>query len=60
MKNKSKITGNKNIVIQGSHIQTTDSKKKSYTVVGIIIAFVTLVIAIIVGWNNIVEFFNCK
>jgi len=58
MKNKSKINGNQNVVIQGSNNQTTNSNKRNYALAGIIIALVALLVAIIVGWDNIVNFFN--
>ncbi len=63
MNNKSKITGNKNVVIQN----TKDSKirvnegspekqKNNYQLIGIIIGIVSIIVAIIIGWEEIIKF----
>ena len=66
MNNKSKIKGNKNFVIQGnrdSNIKIDDENNKSltkrnYTLIGIIIGIIGLIVTIIIGWDNIINFFT--
>lgn len=63
--NKAKIKGDSNTVIQGSknsEVNTgeiTDKKKVDmYQIVGIIIAILALVVTVIAGWDEIVNFFS--
>lgn len=63
MKDKSKISGDKNVVIQNtkdSDIKigefNTDKQKSSYQLIGIIIGAVSIIVAIIIGWEEILKF----
>jgi hypothetical protein len=64
MRNKSKIKGNNNSVYQevnDSKISTLNSMpetKNNYSIIGIVIAILTLLISIIIGWDNIENFFT--
>lgn len=63
MGNKSKINGDGNVVVQGSSNTKVNSGSNSktpndfnYQRWGIILTIISIVIAIIVGWDNIAEF----
>ncbi len=63
--NKAKIKGNSNTVIQGSKGskvttgENTDKKKvDTYQVIGIIVTVLALVVSVIIGWDEIVNFFS--
>ncbi len=63
MGNKSKINGDSNVVVQGSSNTNVNSRSNSktpndfnYQRWGIILTIISIVIAIIVGWDNIAEF----
>lgn len=65
MKNKANIKGDRNFVFQGinkSKIdlnnETVESSKSKYAVIAIIVAIVGIIISIIIGWDNILNFFN--
>lgn len=63
MKNKSRIQGDNNSVYQeitNSNIDSLDSPKhsKSYVIIGIIVAILTLIATLIIGWENIEKFFT--
>jgi len=65
MKIETKIKGDKNIVIQGIknskiNIQNENkdlTNKRTYTLIGIIITVLGLIATIIIGWDNIINFF---
>lgn len=62
MKNKSRIQGDNNSVYQGiknSNVDSLDSPKhsKSYVIIGITVAILTLIATLIIGWENIEKFF---
>lgn len=61
------IKGDKNIVIQDSkdsNISTNDSnfnkgsKKNTIGWIGLVIAIASLLVAVIIGWDNILKFFG--
>lgn len=66
MKNSAKTTGNGNNVFQDIssseiNIHTNKEKKaqrRTYKRIGIIIAILTLLVSIILGWDSIVQFFR--
>lgn len=66
MKNETKIKGDKNFVFQGNknskvNIQNGNTKtkdKQTYTILGLIIAFIGVILSLIVGWDNIIKFFT--
>lgn len=66
MENQSFIKGNKNIVVQDvkdSNINVNRtasriSKGKRYTLIGLVIAVLTLLATVIIGWDNILKFFQ--
>jgi hypothetical protein len=66
MKNHSTIKGNRNIVVQdieGSNINVNrtkhhNRKSKLYTIIGLVITALALIATIIVGWDNILKFFQ--
>ena len=66
MRNQSSIKGNKNIVIQDvkssnnivNGTKSQNRKSKLYTIVGLVIAAMALIATIIVGWDNILKFFQ--
>lgn len=66
MKKEAKIKGDRNILIQDSKdsdikIDTLPKKKNQktkYQTIGIIVAIVTLIITIIIGWENIIKIFR--
>jgi hypothetical protein len=53
MKNKAKVIGDSNTVIQNNKHTTGKG-----TIITIIIAVISLLVAIIVGWDSILNFFN--
>jgi len=62
MTNKSKIKGDNNSVFQGIKksnidIESTNGKNNNYVIIGIIIAILTLLTTVIIGWDNIEKFF---
>lgn len=65
MDNNTNIKGDKNIVVQESDnskiIIRSNSKKASkkdiYALIGLIIAVLGLFVTIIIGWDNIINFF---
>jgi hypothetical protein len=62
MTNKSKIKGDNNSVFQGIKksnidIKSTNGKNNNYVIIGIIIAILTLLTTVIIGWDNIEKFF---
>ncbi len=63
MKNKVKIKGNENFVAQGSRNSKVEFKKNNslskstYTLIGVILAFLGLIITVITGWDSIIKFF---
>lgn len=65
MGNKTNIKGDKNIVVQESdnsriNIRSNrrkESKKEVYALIGLIIAVLGLFATIIIGWDNIINFF---
>lgn len=65
MKNNTNIKGDKNIIVQGSsnpkvnvgHKHKNKSGRKIYSLIGIIIAVLGLIATIIIGWDNIINFF---
>lgn len=63
MKNKSKITGDKNLVIQNSkdskirvNEANPEKQKINYQLIGIIIGIVSIIVAVIIGWEEIINF----
>lgn len=66
MDNHSKIKGNKNVVVQGtrksqvnvSHDKVKGSGNNKYAIIAIIIAAVGVIATIIIGWDNIINFFK--
>jgi hypothetical protein len=66
MTNNAKIEGNDNVLIQDSkksqiNIKTSPIIKKSkfnYQLLKLIIAIVTLIVSIIIGWDYIIKFFK--
>lgn len=57
MKNKAKVKGNENIIIQG--VSNSDSGKNNRgIIIGIILTVIGIIVAIIIGWDNILKFFN--
>lgn len=63
MKNKSKITGDKNVVIQNTkdakirvNEGSPEKQKTSNQLIGIIIGIVSIIVAIIIGWEEIIKF----
>lgn len=67
MENNTNIKGDRNIVVQESensriNIRSNSrkaSKKEIYALIGLIIAVLGLFATIIIGWDNIINFF-CK
>jgi len=65
MKNEANIKGDSNVVIQGSksskiNLQNQEagsSKKKNYAIIGLIVAILGVIATIIIGWDNIINFF---
>ena len=65
MKNSANVQGDKNTIIQGvkkSNINVNDGAKlktkKNYALLGVIVAILTLIASVIIGWDNIINFFN--
>jgi hypothetical protein len=66
MKNHSSIKGNRNIVVQdvdSSNINVNSTKyhnrrSKLYTIIGLVISALALIATIIIGWHNIIKFFQ--
>lgn len=66
MKNKLDIKGDGNFVAQGvknskinfQNISKTKEGKTSYGFLGLVIALLTLIATLIVGWDNIINFFT--
>jgi len=62
--NESKIDGNDNNVIQGnkrSKINIGESKDKSkinYPLIGIVLAVISIIVALIIGWDEFINFFK--
>ena len=63
MKNKTKISGDRNFVTQGNQNSKINllnkdlPKKRNYALIGLIIPILGLIATVIIGWNNIVNFF---
>lgn len=65
MKNETRIKGDKNIVVQGIKNSKVDIQNRNknlgdrqiYTWIGIIVAVLGLIATIIIGWDNILNFF---
>lgn len=55
MKNKSKINGDGNFVFQKNE---NKPNKQKYVIAGLIVAVITLVATLIIGWDNIILFFS--
>lgn len=66
MKNETKIKGDKNFVFQGTKNSKVDIQNRNknlpdrqiYTWIGVIIAVLGLIVTIIIGWDNILNFFS--
>lgn len=66
MRNEAKIKGDRNILIQDSKnsdikidsLPKSKRQKSKYQTIGLIVAIVTLIITIIIGWDNILKFFK--
>ena len=66
MGNKSEIKGNGNFVLQGIKKSKVGIQNKSedsngnrtYGIIGIVLAFLTLLATMIIGWDNILKFFT--
>jgi|GEM_PF-1909491 len=66
MRNETKIKGDRNILIQDSKnsdikidsLPKSKIQKSKYQTIGLIVAIVTLIITIIIGWDNILKFFK--
>ena len=61
--NNANITGDKNTVIQNSkkstiNINSKSTAKSKRTLWTTVIAIIGVLVAIIVGWNEIINFFN--
>lgn len=67
--NESIVSGNNNVIIQGVNkseilvnsdkkIETSDNDKSYTTLIIIILAILTLIATLIIGWDNILKFFN--
>lgn len=66
MRNNSSIKGNRNIVVQdvdSSNINVNNTKYhnrrvKPSTIIGLVITALALIATIIIGWDNIIKFFQ--
>jgi hypothetical protein len=66
MNNKTKINGDKNFVVQGTrnskiNVQNENNispNKQTYVIIGIIVAVLGVIASIIIGWDNILNFFD--
>ena len=66
MKNEANIKGDSNVVIQGiksskinlQNQEARSSKKKNYAIIGLIVAILGVIATIIIGWDNIINFFT--
>jgi hypothetical protein len=63
MRNKAKIKGDGNVVVQDSENANINSRtepelsnKANYQLIGIILTVVSIIIAVIIGWKQIAEF----
>ena len=63
MGNKAKIKGDGNVVVQDSENTRVNSRKEpepsnkvNYQLIGIILTVASIIIAVIVGWEQIAEF----
>lgn len=67
MKNKSNITGNNNINVQGLKNSTVSTNPKQnmtsnklWIIIPIFIAFIALIVQVLVGWEQLIPWFNAK
>ena len=66
MNNDAKIKGDKNLILQGIRDSSINVKGKTvqkkqsnvYAIIGIIVALITATVTIIIGWDNIIKFFQ--
>lgn len=66
MNNESEIKGDDNFVFQGNrdskiNVQNKNrdlQKKQKYALLGLIVAILGVILTLIIGWNNIVNFFT--
>jgi len=66
MKNEAKLKGDKNFIIQGVKNSSVDVNNEAkqrkrtniYAIIGIIVAIATVIVNIIIGWDNIIKFFQ--
>lgn len=67
--NESIISGNNNVIIQGTNksevlvnsnknVSKSDNDRKYTTLIIIILTILTLIATVIIGWDNILKFFN--
>lgn len=63
MENLSKISGDKNVVIQNTknskirvNERNSGNQKNNYQLIGIILGVISILVAVIIGWEEIIKF----
>jgi hypothetical protein len=63
MSNKAKITGNDNTIVQDTknsliNINSNNRHTSKGFIISIVVAILGVLVAIIIGWDNFIKFFN--